>query len=203
MLQAFMLTPPQALISVAPVSANQRLLGTALAGLLCLATASCSTKQETAGASGTAGAPETGDSAGAPATAGGAASTGGSTVITAGGGTSSAGGDTDALGGATFAAGGVSEAAGTGGGGGANVAGAGGATAEPPHITSSKAVGALIADDFKALCDERGGTVELMPHCGGFATAKGFSYDAGTELLSEHTCMGANTCGGWNCVLTE
>jgi len=42
-----------------------------------------------------------------------------------------------------------------------------------------------------------------MPHCGGFATAKGFSYDNGTMLLSEHTCHGANTCGGWNCVIAD
>ena len=61
----------------------------------------------------------------------------------------------------------------------------------------------LTADAVKALCDERGGTVEVMPHCGGFATAKGFSYDAGTQELSEHTCRGANTCGGWNCVIPD
>ncbi len=96
--------------------------------------------------------------------------------------------------------GGVSDTAGMGG---AAVAGAGGAAPEPPHITSSKAAGLLSADDFKALCDERGGTVEVMPHCGGFATAKGFSYDTGTQELSEHTCKGANTCGGWNCVIVD
>jgi hypothetical protein len=72
-----------------------------------------------------------------------------------------------------------------------------------PEITSSMAVQNLDADGFKALCDARHGTVEVMPHCGGFATAAGFSYDTGTELLSEHTCKGANTCAGWNCVTTE
>jgi hypothetical protein len=83
------------------------------------------------------------------------------------------------------------------------VAGAGGAPPELPHITSSKAAGVLTEEDFKALCDARGGTVELMPHCGGFATGKGFSYDSGTQLLSEHTCAGANTCGGWNCLTVD
>ena len=68
------------------------------------------------------------------------------------------------------------------------------------HITSSKAVGVLTEAQFTALCDERDGTVEVMPHCGGFATGKGFSYDNATLLLSEHTCAGANTCGGWNCL---
>jgi len=72
-----------------------------------------------------------------------------------------------------------------------------------PHITSSENVGVLTEAQFTALCDERGGSVEVMPHCGGFATAKGFSYDNGTLLLSEHTCAGANTCGGWNCAITE
>ena len=71
------------------------------------------------------------------------------------------------------------------------------------HITSSKDVGVLTEAEFTALCDERGGTVEVMPHCGGFATAKGFSYDNATLLLSEHTCAGANTCGGWNCAITD
>jgi hypothetical protein len=72
-----------------------------------------------------------------------------------------------------------------------------------PKITSSKVVGIMTVDDFTALCDERGGTVEVMPHCGGFATAKGFSYDSTTESLSEHTCAGANTCAGWNCAIVD
>jgi len=97
---------------------------------------------------------------------------------------------------ATAGAGGLAEA-GTG-----NMDGTGGA---PPvaHITSSAAAGVVTEEDFKALCDARSGTVELMPHCGGFATAKGFSYDNNTQLLSEHTCAGANTCGGWNCVIAD
>ena len=75
--------------------------------------------------------------------------------------------------------------------------------ADPAHITSSKNVGAMTEAQFTAQCDERGGTVEVMPHCGGFATGKGFSYDSTTEELSEHTCRGANTCAGWNCVVPD
>jgi hypothetical protein len=69
-----------------------------------------------------------------------------------------------------------------------------------PEITSSKEVPGLDAAGFKALCDERGGTVEVMAHCGGLASARGFAYDTTTQVLSEHTCKGANTCAGWNCV---
>jgi len=70
-----------------------------------------------------------------------------------------------------------------------------------PHITSSTLVEGMDAAAFQALCDERHGTVEVMAHCGGLATAKGVSYDTETQLLSEHTCKGANTCGGWNCII--
>lgn len=50
------------------------------------------------------------------------------------------------------------------------------------RITSSENVGVLTEAEFTALCDERGGTVEVMPHCGGFATAKGFSYRTSRAL---------------------
>jgi hypothetical protein len=73
-------------------------------------------------------------------------------------------------------------------------------TPEEAHITSTESVGALTADDFQAMCDERGGTVEVLAHCGGLATAAGFAYDSGDGTISEHTCAGANTCGGWNCI---
>lgn len=72
-----------------------------------------------------------------------------------------------------------------------------------PGITSSKVVGPLDVGAFTDLCDARGGTVEVMPHCGGFASAKGFSYDSTTQSLSEHTCKGANTCAGWNCAIVD
>ncbi len=73
----------------------------------------------------------------------------------------------------------------------------------PGEITSTREVGPLDEVAFKALCDERHGTVEVMPHCGGFATGAGFAYDITTEEISEHTCKGANTCTGWNCVTDE
>ncbi len=59
----------------------------------------------------------------------------------------------------------------------------------------------LTADEFEAQCDERSGVVEYIPHCGGLNTCKGFSYDVTTGLLSEHTCQGAATCQGYNCVV--
>ena len=71
---------------------------------------------------------------------------------------------------------------------------------DAPRITSSQKVQGLTADGFKALCDSRSGTVEVLAHCGGLATARGFAYDVTTEELSEHTCRGANTCAGWNCI---
>ncbi len=197
-------TPPSVLTSLTPACANQRLLGTALAGLLCLATAGCSTKEETPETSGAAGATEMTDSGGAATTSNGGKAGTGTAGASSKAGTSSAagaGGDADAVGGSVGASGAMSDTAGMGGAVGGM--GAGGAAPELPHITSSKDVGVLGEAEFKALCDERGGTVEVMPHCGGFATAKGFSYDTGTQLLSEHTCMGANTCGGWNCVLVD
>ena len=73
----------------------------------------------------------------------------------------------------------------------------------PGTITSSEAVPTMTADYFALLCDDRSGTVEVMPHCGGFASAEGFSFDTTTDLLSEHTCKGANTCAGWNCVVDD
>ena len=68
------------------------------------------------------------------------------------------------------------------------------------QITSSRVVAGLTEADFKSMCDARDGTVEVMAHCGGLASARGFSYDIETQTLSEHTCKGANTCAGWNCV---
>jgi len=119
-----MSTPLAAAVD-APVHCSQRLLGAALAGLLCLATPACSSNDDPAAGS------------------------------------------------------------------------------QTPTITSSVVVGAMTEEDFTAKCDARAGTVEVMPHCGGFATAKGFSYDYTTQKLSEHTCKGANTCAGWNCAIVD
>jgi hypothetical protein len=71
------------------------------------------------------------------------------------------------------------------------------------HITATSDVGALSASDFQTLCDARDGTVEVMAHCGGLASAAGFSYDIETQILAEHTCKGANTCAGWNCITNK
>jgi hypothetical protein len=78
--------------------------------------------------------------------------------------------------------------------------GCGSSSGAEPEITSKQHVENLDEAGFKKLCDDRGGTVEVMPHCGGFASARGFSYDITTQELAEHTCKGANTCAGWNCV---
>jgi hypothetical protein len=69
-------------------------------------------------------------------------------------------------------------------------------------VTSTQQV-KLDVDSFKALCDERGGTVEVMAHCSGLATGPGFAYDIATEELTEHTCKGVNTCAGWNCLTSK
>ena len=172
--------------------------------MLCLAPAACSTKEDGSNDLAAAGAAGSGE----PALAGASGTIAGQTGAGAGtndaGQGGAAGTNAAAVGGASDSAGASgSPAAGAGGfaeAGSGNMAGGGGAPPEPAHITSSAAAGVLTEADFKALCDARSGTVELMPHCGGFATAAGFSYDNGTQLLSEHTCAGANTCGGWNCV---
>jgi len=76
-------------------------------------------------------------------------------------------------------------------------------TSSDPHVTSSRVIEGMTAERFQTLCDARHGTVEVMAHCAGLATARGFSYDVETQALSEHTCKGANTCGGWNCVTDD
>jgi hypothetical protein len=199
-----------------PLCASSRLLGAALAGLLCLS--GCS-KQDADGAAGASGKSSHGGTGGNPAG-------GSSSQEEAGAGAESPDG-LGGHGGATGSEGGATDVGGTtdGGGttstpeGGANgmlgdagttsnagtpgAGGTAGAPAEYPHIVSSENVGALTEEQFTTLCNERGGTVEVMPHCGGFATAKGFSYDSTTQLLSEHTCAGTNTCAGWNCVVPD
>ncbi len=173
----------------AELPCEPRLLAAALAGLLSLT--ACSTTDSNPSSSGdvtsTGGAASTGgDTSTSGATSGGA-STGGAAAS----GGAATGGDASTGGAAT---GGDTSAAGAGGEGGAPTV---------PQITSSTKVENLDAIGFKALCDERGGTVEVMAHCGGLATARGFAYDTTTSMLSEHTCKGANTCSGWNCVIPE
>ncbi|MES1188296.1 MAG: hypothetical protein ABUL60_31050 [Myxococcales bacterium] len=190
---------------------SEQLRGAALAGLLCFATAACSSNEDAPGPNGAAGATTTAGTAGEHSAAGSeavgaAGATNGAAGAHAEGGASAAGSGGEAGGGVPTTLGGAAGAAGAGdvgGVGGAGGAGGEGSIVEPAHITSSTNVGVLTEEQFTALCDERDGTVEVMPHCGGFATAAGFSYDSGTQLLSEHTCAGANTCGGWNCITTK
>lgn len=201
---------PSVVVSASPLAASPHLLGAALAGLLCLS--GCS---DGAGGGGDGGGQGGSGEAGQTSGGGGNASSAGESSGGVAGDASAAGNGTD-TGGMPDGNGGANAAGSPTGGSGetpsagapsdagaAGAAGAGGAPAELPHITSSQNVGVMTEEQFKALCDERGGTVEVMPHCGGFATAKGFSYDSTTELLSEHTCHGANTCSGWNCAIVD
>ena len=66
-------------------------------------------------------------------------------------------------------------------------------------ITSSKVVPDMTQQKFTQMCDQRHGTVEVIPECGGSNSCKGMSYDTGTQTLVEHTCKGSNTCAGYNC----
>jgi hypothetical protein len=70
-----------------------------------------------------------------------------------------------------------------------------------PVIKSSVVVTDMTLEKFKADCDVRHGVVEIPPHCGGFNTCMGMSYDSGTQTLTEHTCRGMNTCVGFSCIL--
>jgi len=68
-------------------------------------------------------------------------------------------------------------------------------------IMSSKIVTGMTLEKFTADCDARHGVVEIPPHCGGFNSCKGLSYDTDTQVLTEHTCRGMNSCFGYSCVL--
>lgn len=70
-------------------------------------------------------------------------------------------------------------------------------------ITSSRTVPNLSLEQFTMDCDERGGVVESHAHCGGMNTCRGFSYDDGTQVLTEHSCRTLNTCSGFSCVIPE
>ena len=72
-----------------------------------------------------------------------------------------------------------------------------------PHVTSSTVVADLTLDAFTSQCDAKNGVVEIHPHCGGFNACRGMSYDSATEMLTEHTCRGTNTCAGFSCVVCD
>lgn len=77
----------------------------------------------------------------------------------------------------------------------------GGTSGSAPVITSSVVDSDMTQEKFTAMCDEKGGTIEIHPHCGGANSCKGMSYDTATHVLTEHTCKGMNTCAGYSCVL--
>src|SRR5215470_298434 len=68
-------------------------------------------------------------------------------------------------------------------------------------VTSSSVVSDMTLEKFTAQCDERGGKVEIEPHCGGLNSCKGMSYDTETQVLTEHTCKAMNTCAGYSCII--
>lgn len=70
-------------------------------------------------------------------------------------------------------------------------------------VTSSKVIVDLSLEEFTEMCDEAGGVVETHAHCGGVVTGKGFSYDSDTDVFTEHTCAGYNTCTGFSCVIED
>lgn len=201
-------------------TASHALMSAALGGLLCLGTA-CSSSNNAPASSGSGGAP-TGGSGGSATGGTGGGATGGSGGVSTGGSGGSATGGTG--GGSTGGTGGSS----TGGTGGGSTGGTGGSTTDGGSdasadaatdasdaaayvyctnapvdvrtVTSQMTV-AMTQAEFQALCSSNGGTFEIMPHCGGFNSCMGISYDTGTQVLSQHTCRGLNTCAGYSCVI--
>ena len=74
---------------------------------------------------------------------------------------------------------------------------------DTPQITASEVVADLSLETFTAECNERKGTVEVHPHCGGVNGCRGISYDSDTDTRTEHSCRGANTCTGFSCIVCD
>lgn len=70
-------------------------------------------------------------------------------------------------------------------------------------ITSSTTDTTMTQASFEADCQVRGGTFEVHPHCGGANACRGMSYDTGTQVFTEHTCKGLNTCAGYSCIICD
>ena len=70
-------------------------------------------------------------------------------------------------------------------------------------VTSSQMVPSLTLDDFTSQCDAQHGVVEISPHCGGSNNCRGFTYDTGTQLLTQHTCRATNACAGYSCIICD
>ncbi len=81
------------------------------------------------------------------------------------------------------------------------MAGSAGAAGAPPVITKTVDDPDMTLEKFTAMCDALGGKIEIHPHCGGANSCKGMSYDQTTQVYTEHTCKGLNTCTGFSCVL--
>jgi hypothetical protein len=197
----------------APPRASHALISAALGGLL-LFGASCSSQDDSAtnGAAGTAG---SGGRSGAGGTSGSAGRSG------SGGGAGSTGGGAPdaALDASQDGASGDGDGAGTEAGsedssaldatldGGADGALDPDACLNPSGMIADASVTSQVHDPsmtlekFIVLCNQRGGVVELICHCGGANTCKGISYDTTIGMLSEHTCRGMNTCAGYSCVI--
>jgi hypothetical protein len=67
-------------------------------------------------------------------------------------------------------------------------------------VTSREQRPGMTFEQFAAMCDASGGFIQTHPHCGGFNSCRGFSYDQTTTTFTTHTCAGLNTCTGWTCV---
>jgi hypothetical protein len=63
--------------------------------------------------------------------------------------------------------------------------------------------GLITEADFHAMCDQAGGIFEIQPVCGGSNACRGFAYDAGPQILTQHTCQHTNSCAGYNCVVCD
>jgi hypothetical protein len=92
---------------------------------------------------------------------------------------------------------------GSAGASGGGAGGAGGTENAVEGVTSTKTIVDLTLEEFTKMCDDARGSVEIHPHCGGFVTGKGFSYDSTIDTFTEHTCRGYNTCTGFSCVIPD
>ncbi len=159
-------------------AASRALLTAALGGLLFFATPACSTSHPAA------------------SDAGPGVDTGTVVVVDTGTATDTAVADSGPVGDASDAADGDAEAGPVDTGGpDASCADAG------IGVTKSVVDATMTLEIFTKMCEARGGKLELHSHCGGNNTCKGFSYDTGTQTLTEHSCKGWNTCAGYSCVI--
>jgi hypothetical protein len=99
--------------------------------------------------------------------------------------------------------GGGSGGSSAGGSSGEDSAGGEGGMGGAVGVTSSKIIPDLTLEEFTEMCGEAGGVVETHATCHGAVTGPGFSYDSDTDVFTEHTCAGYNTCTGFSCVIDD